>query len=55
LYSNIFGIFVYQVQRLLAITIRYTFKLPTYIQEPLVIGRRSYVQRNLQEKMVNIR
>jgi hypothetical protein len=32
------------------IAIRSEFKLPTYIQEPLVIGRRGYLQRDLNEK-----
>jgi len=27
------------------IAVRYTFKLSTYVQEPLVIGRRGFVQR----------
>jgi hypothetical protein len=34
--------FVYKVARLLATDIRYKFKLPTYIQEPLMIARRGY-------------
>jgi hypothetical protein len=37
------------------IAIRYTFKLPTYIQEPLVIGRRGYLDRDLNEKKVSSR
>jgi hypothetical protein len=37
------------------IAISYKFKLPTYIQEPLVTGRRGYLQRDLNEKMVSSR
>ena len=29
---------------------RNKFQLPTYIQEPLVIGRRGYLQRDLNKK-----
>jgi len=34
----------------LAIAVSYKFKLPTHIQEPLVTGRRSYLQRDLNKK-----
>ena len=34
---------------------RAKFKLPTYIQEPLVTGRRGYLQRDLNEKTVSSR
>jgi hypothetical protein len=34
---------------------RQKFKLPTYIQEPLVTGRRGYLQRDLNEKTVSNR
>jgi hypothetical protein len=37
------------------ITISYKFKLPTYIQETLVTGRRGYLQRDLNEKTVSSR
>jgi len=37
-----------------ATIIRYKFKLPTYHQEPLVIGRRGYVQKDLNEKMETV-
>jgi len=37
------------LERLLATAIRYTFKLLTYIQEPLVTGRRGYLQRFKRE------
>ena len=53
LQPNIFGIFVDQDDRLLATAIRYAFKLPTYIQEPLVIGRRGYIQRDLTFRRQN--
>ena len=33
----------------------YKFKLPTYIQEPLVLGRRGYLQRDLNGETVNSR
>ena len=32
--------------------IRYKFNLSTYIQEPLVVGRRGCVERDLNEEMV---
>jgi len=38
-----------------SIAIRHKFKLPTYIQEPLVTGRRGYLQRDLKEKNVSSR
>jgi len=41
--ANIFGIFAYELERLLATAIRYEFDLPTCIQEPLVTGRRGYL------------
>jgi len=37
------------------IAIRYKFKLLTYIQEPLVIGRRGYLRRDLNEKTISSR
>jgi hypothetical protein len=37
------------------IVISYKFKPPTYIQEPLVIGRTGYLQRDLKEKTVSSR
>jgi len=39
----------------LFIAIHYKFKLPTYIQEPLVMGRRGYLHRDLNGEMVSIR
>jgi len=33
------------------IAIRYKFNLPMYMQEPLVIGRRGYLHRDLNEKI----
>ena len=35
--------------------IRYKFNLPMYMQEPLVIGRRGYLQRDLNKKTVTSR
>jgi len=37
----------------LATAIVYKFKLPTYIQEPLVTGRRGYLQRDLNGETVS--
>jgi len=37
------------------IAISYKFKLLMYMQEPLVIGRRGYLQRDLNEKTVSSR
>jgi len=37
------------------IAIRYTLKLPAHIQEPLVICRRGYLQRDLNGETVSSR
>jgi len=41
--------FIYQLELLLATASRYKFKVPTYVQEPLLMGRKGNLQRFKQE------